>query len=258
MLICGLAGVLAGPVFTDEPPAKKEPPPATKKNEQPPPTKEQPGAVQGAGQKLAWLGVGVEPLPEILANQLSAVVPNGQGLLIFRMFKDSPAAKAGLKVNDILVSLDNQKLTSPEEFMRLVRNDKPGQEVTLSYVRGGKAETMKVALGEREAFNPPGFRPPLDEQLREQFEEYESNNAGRGWESFDSLKLTRLDGNRWRAEIEFRDKDGKKQQKTFEGTRHEIRKGIRAEKDLPTEEQHHLLRALNLPNPAFEFRKPPN
>jgi hypothetical protein len=96
-----------------------------------------------------------------------------------------------------------------------------------------------------------------DERLREVFEEFEGKNDNAAWESFDALKLTRVDANRWRAEIEFRSKEGKKEHKTFEGTREELRKAIQAEKDLPTNERTHLLRTLNLHDPIFEFHFPP-
>jgi hypothetical protein len=43
---------------------------------------------------------------------------------------------------------------------------------------------------------------------------------------------------------------------TFEGTRPAIRKDIRRHKDLPASERRHLLRALNLDTPVFEFHFP--
>ena len=45
------------------------------------------------------------------------------------------------------------------------------------------------------------------------------------------MKLTRLDAKRWRAEIDYRSKEGKKEHKTYQGTREEIRKDIQADKD---------------------------
>jgi hypothetical protein len=65
-----------------------------------------------------------------------------------------------------------------------------------------------------------------------------------------------LDDKKWRAEIEYRTKDGKKEQKKFEGTREEIRKAIQNDKDLPANERRHLLRAMNVGQP-FEFHFPP-
>lgn len=217
-------------------------------------------ATNQAGTKHTYLGVEVESLPSALSSHLSGIVPKGQGVLVVHVAKDSPAAKAGIRPDDILLSLGDQKLSSPEQLMKLVRGDKSGQEINVSLVRGGKMETSKVTLGEREAMNsserPNVFRLRPDEQFREMFQEYESKNGNAVWDLFDSMKLNRLDANRWHAEIEYRNKDGRKETKTFEGTRDEIRKNIQADKNLPTDERNHLLRALNMHEPVFEFHFP--
>ncbi len=89
------------------------------------------------------------------------------------------------------------------------------------------------------------------------FEESEAANDKGFWESFDAMKLTRLDDKRWKAEIEYRNKDQKKEHKSFEGTLAEIRKKVQAEKDLPQNERMHLLHALNPNGSVFEFHSPP-
>ncbi len=224
------------------------------------PTKKQaPASTHQAGQKQAYLGVGVEALPAALSSQMS-IIPRGEGVLVEQVAKDSPAAKAGLQPHDILLNYGGKKLHSPEELVKLVRADKSGQAVALSYVRGGKLATCKVTLAERETPPVPEhvrvFRLRPDERLREVFEEFESKNGKTMWESFDAMKLARIDDQHWRAEIDYRSSGGKKEHKAFEGTRDEIRKAIRAEKDLPANERTHLLRALNLDEPVFHFHFP--
>jgi hypothetical protein len=223
--------------------------------------KQKSGATHHPGLKQTYLGVEIESLPPALSSQLPGIVPKGQGVLVAHVPKDSPAAKAGLQPYDILLSYGDRKLHSPEQLIELVRGDAPGHEVTMGLVRGGKAETCKVTLGERESRlqreRPRVFRLLPDERLRRMFEEPESTSESPAWESFDSLKLTRLDDKRWRAEIDYRSEEGKRAHKTFEGTHAEIRKDIQAEKDLPANERAHLLRALNLHEPIFEFHFPP-
>jgi membrane-associated protease RseP (regulator of RpoE activity) len=212
--------------------------------------------------KHAYLGLGIEPIPSSLSSQLPGTFPKGQGVLVARVAKDSPAAKAGLQAYDILLSFGDQQIHSPEQLIKLVRGDKPGQTVAVGYVRGGKPGHCKVTLGEHESADMQEssrvFRLRPDERLREMFEEYEAGQKdGHAWKSFDALKLTRLDDHHWRAEIDYRTNEGKKEHKNFEGTREELRKDIRADKDLPAEERSHLLRALNLHEPVFEFHFPP-
>jgi hypothetical protein len=218
-------------------------------------------AAREHGGKQAYLGLGIEPLPAALASQMAGVVPDGTGVLVERVAEGSPAAKAGLQPFDIVVSYGDHKLSSPEQLIKLVRSDEPGREVTIAFVRGGKSETRKITLGEAnfasELERPGVFRLRPDERLRRMFEESESRSDNPAWASFDSLKLTRLENHRWRAEIEYRTRDGKSENKTFEGTRAELRREILAEKDLPENERYHLLRALNLHEPVFEFHFPP-
>lgn len=244
LALLGLAAAV-GPVRAADEPAKKQ----------------APAAAEHAGQRSAYLGLAVESLPAVVSSQMPGVIPKGEGLLVVQVAKDSPAAKEGFQTNDILLSYRDTKLSSPEQLVKLVHGDKPGQKVALHFIRGGKTESRDVTLGERES--PPEqpkshvFRLRPEERLREAIEESESISDNGAWESFDAMKLTRVDNTHWRAEIEYRDKDGKKEHKSFEGTREQLRKDIRAEKDLPANERGHLLRAINAHEPIFEFHFPP-
>lgn len=205
----------------------------------------------------AYLGVGVDSLHPALVTHLPKTLVDGQGVLVAQVALDSPAAKAGIKEHDILLTYQDQKLFSPEQLVKLVQADKPGRKVELQVVREGKLDSYTVTLGERPRpsatsqpapapwwrelprYVMPGDRPRSNEK------EDESQAAG-PWENFDSLTLKKLDGDRYRAEVEYLDKDGQKQHHEFEGTREEIRSQIKAEEDLPANEQQQLLRGLNL------------
>jgi membrane-associated protease RseP (regulator of RpoE activity) len=220
-------------------------------------------------KKEAYLGVSVEAIPPVMRSQMPDLLPMGQGVLVDRVAKDSPAAKAGIQPNDILLTIGDQKIGSPDELVRMIRGNAAGQTVNVGYLRAGKAATYKITLGENpprmEQYqtgpgnpgNPNVFRLFPDDRLIRLFEENEVMNGDKNWTTFDSMKLSRSDGNKWNAEIEFRTKDGTKESKKFSGTRPEIRKQIQEEKDLPESEKNHLLRALNLRPPVFEFQFPP-
>lgn len=220
-------------------------------------------------RKEAFLGVSVEKVPDAVRSQFPNLLPDGQGVLVINVAKDSPASKAGIQMNDILLKIGDQTLTSPEQLVKVVRSNSPGQAVEVGYVHGGKAATSKVTLGENPypmalnqsgpglQTNPNVFRLFPDERFLRMFEENEVMNGDKKWTTFDSMKLARSEDNKWTAEIEYRTKDGKKDSKKFSGTRQEIRKQIQEEKNLPDTERHHLLRALNLQPPIFEFEIPP-
>ena len=97
---------------------------------------------------VTFLGVGPRPLPESVAAQLP--IDKGTGLLVETVLPDSPAAQAGLQVNDVLARLDDQILTNPEQLQALVRSKKSGDEVKLTYFRKGQQATAIAKLSSKE------------------------------------------------------------------------------------------------------------
>ena len=57
------------------------------------------------------------------------------------------AAKAGLKVGDIITSIDGQRVTTADSLIAAVRNHAPGERVKITYVRSGKTAEVEVTLG---------------------------------------------------------------------------------------------------------------
>lgn len=201
------------------------------------------------------LGVAVSSAHPALANNLGELLSPEQGLIVEDLGADSPAAKAGIKLHDILTSYDDQKLFSAEQLAKLVHADRAGREVTVGYLRDGKLHKVQVKLGEsespqgqwrtRSAERGPGWYGGPRRMLRRQ---HARAASGSEWDNFDSLTLKKVGENKLRAEVHYLDKEGKTQKHVFEGTREEIRKAIEAEKDLKPVERAHLLRSLNLPS----------
>jgi hypothetical protein len=92
----------------------------------------------------AWLGVAIEEASEALADQLG--LDKGVGLVVTHVSADSPAAKAGLKKNDVLVELAGQSLVHPAQLRKLVQMRKPGDKVKLVFYRGGRKQTESATL----------------------------------------------------------------------------------------------------------------
>ncbi len=102
-----------------------------------------------AQKDRAWLGVSIEEGSEALAAQLD--LPAGAGLVVTFVAPDSPAAKAGLEKNDVLVELDDQLLVVPAQLRKLVQVHKEGDKLKLVYYRAGKKETTTATLGKAPA-----------------------------------------------------------------------------------------------------------
>jgi hypothetical protein len=214
---------------------------------------------------VVYLGVGVEPLYRSLASHMPELLGSGQGVLVTSVVPKSPAERAGIMTDDVLMTYGDQKLFSPEQLAKLVRADKVGREVTLSLIREGKVEQVTATLGEHEVgsattatpsqpghdwwgWRLPDWQPPHWRIPQRLTHPTSPTKKDTHWQSFDSMTIKNLGDNQFKAEIQYLDKDGKTQRQEFEGTREEVHKAIVAQKDLPDNEREHLLRSLDMPN----------
>jgi hypothetical protein len=98
-------------------------------------------------ERATFLGVEVTLVPPALSAQLG--LDHGTGLVVAGVAPKSPAAGI-LQQHDVLLQLDDQILIESRQLSVLVRNHKEGDEVSLTYLRGGKKATAKVKLGVHE------------------------------------------------------------------------------------------------------------
>ncbi|MEX0701877.1 MAG: PDZ domain-containing protein [Planctomycetales bacterium] len=70
------------------------------------------------------------------------------GAKITRIFSNSGAERAGLKVGDIVTAIDGTAVKSSEALTGLVRTQLPGQTLRVTVRRGEKAEQFRVTLGD--------------------------------------------------------------------------------------------------------------
>lgn len=96
-----------------------------------------------------WLGVEIDEVTAESAKglKLSAV----RGVVVKEVEPDSPAAKAGLKENDVITQYDGQVVEGTVQFRRLVRETPPGRTITLVVSRDGASQSFSVELGDRGA-----------------------------------------------------------------------------------------------------------
>jgi hypothetical protein len=93
---------------------------------------------------LPWLGVSLNEAGEALTSQLG--LDPGVGLVATYVAPDSPAAKAGLQKNDVLVEFQDQSLVLPAQLRKLVQARKEGDVVKLKFYRAGKPQTVSATL----------------------------------------------------------------------------------------------------------------
>src|SRR5205085_1492989 len=75
--------------------------------------------------KRGYIGVGIEPLTPEIAQYLG--LPSTDGVLIKQIPPDGPAAKAGMKLYDIVTEFEGKKITAPHELMNAVGDTKIGE-----------------------------------------------------------------------------------------------------------------------------------
>lgn len=98
-----------------------------------------------AEEKGTYFGVLFGPVAEALYDQLPQL-PRQQGVLLTHILPESPAAAADLRRHDILLTFDGQKLRDCEHLARLIRDDKPGRKIAVTYLRAGKEARADATL----------------------------------------------------------------------------------------------------------------
>ncbi|MET8740937.1 trypsin-like peptidase domain-containing protein [Streptomyces sp. NPDC004728] len=73
---------------------------------------------------------------------------NPAGVALVSVTKDGAADKAGLRPGDVITRIDDQPVTTITTLSEALASDKPGQKVTVTYLRDGSEKTAKVTLGE--------------------------------------------------------------------------------------------------------------
>ncbi|RMD92825.1 MAG: DegQ family serine endoprotease [Calditrichaeota bacterium] len=93
-----------------------------------------------------WLGVYIQDVNESLAKTLK--LPAKQGAIVSEVVADSPAEKAGLQVQDVILAINGEPVKDGTSLRNKVASLAPGTVVSLKIYRDGKEKTVKVELGE--------------------------------------------------------------------------------------------------------------
>ncbi len=97
--------------------------------------------------KRGYLGISSQPV-ELPAGQRGGLSQE-RGLLVVRVEPDSPAARGGLLLGDVLTAFDGQALTDTDELQALLAGERVGAAVPVQVLRGGAVTTLSVTVGQR-------------------------------------------------------------------------------------------------------------
>ena len=119
--------------------------------------------------RRGWIGVSYQSVTDDIADSFG--LDRARGVLVANVVADGPAAKAGLKRNDIILSFAGTEVPDLRRFPRFVANARVGNTVDIVVWRGGKEVPLKLKIGEQEeaektnvSAQGPAKKPPEQDQ----------------------------------------------------------------------------------------------
>ena len=95
-----------------------------------------------------WLGVAIQSITPAIAKSLGLNPDEPGGALVATVTANSPAAKAGLKQGDVILSANGEPIKNVNDLPRKVAMMQPGQKLTLDVRRSGKDVNLEAQVGE--------------------------------------------------------------------------------------------------------------
>ncbi len=95
-----------------------------------------------------WLGVAIQDLTPELAEYYG--LKEDKGVLVTQVFEDDPAAKAGIEVNDVILSIDGKAVSTGRELSSMIANTPVGHRTRIDLIRNGKRKNLTVTLAKRD------------------------------------------------------------------------------------------------------------
>jgi C-terminal processing protease CtpA/Prc len=96
----------------------------------------------------SWLGVETHEVTAEKAKELKLSAE--RGVILGKIVPDSPAAKAGLKENDVVTEINGQRVEGATQFRRMIHEIPAGRTVQLTVWRDGRSQTISATLGKSE------------------------------------------------------------------------------------------------------------
>jgi len=95
-----------------------------------------------------WLGVETREVTTDKAKELKLSAE--RGVLLGKIVPDSPAAKAGLKENDVVTEINGQRVEGAAQFRRMIHEIPAGRSIQLTVWRDGRSQAISATLGKSE------------------------------------------------------------------------------------------------------------
>jgi membrane-associated protease RseP (regulator of RpoE activity) len=125
-----------------------------------------------------FLGVGTEDITK--ENMARYGMREVRGVGVTQVMKDSPAEKAGLKKDDVILRFDGESVTSARKLSRLVSEASADQTVKLTISRGGSEQELSATLSRHDLSGMlrAGIRDDVLRGIEKDFPQINSGDGG--------------------------------------------------------------------------------
>ena len=150
-MIAGMAIAMSGYAGAQtEPPPTPTPAPKSKATPKVAPSPRAPYAMAWTSSSGSGSYLGVD-ISEVTSERVAALkLKEERGVEITMVDRDAPAGKAGLKVNDVILDFNGNRVDGEEQLRRMLRETPAGRKITLGISRDGQPMQIEATLAARE------------------------------------------------------------------------------------------------------------
>jgi serine protease Do len=98
-----------------------------------------------------YIGVGLRDLRDLDAGErcrLGVGAMPAEGALVSRVWRGAPAARAGLRAGDVIISVNNREVPTPAELVELISQQEVGAHIVIGFVRNGNDRAVPLSIAD--------------------------------------------------------------------------------------------------------------
>jgi serine protease Do len=96
-----------------------------------------------------YIGVGLRDLRDLDAGERRRLgAMTGQGALVSRVWRGAPAARAGLRAGDVITSVNNREVPTPQELVELISEQEVGAQIVVGFLRNGSDRVVPLSIAD--------------------------------------------------------------------------------------------------------------
>ena len=103
----------------------------------------------GVERTVPWMGINMQPMSRDMLQYFNIENMDG-GVIVYSVFKDSPADKAGIRRGDVILEVGEQKISETAQVQGIILRHKVGDIVKIKIHRDGDEVEYMVELEERQ------------------------------------------------------------------------------------------------------------